>query len=126
MNNSCRQDFLSLHFSISPLFLGLALLKAFKGRIKEKKMEPEILTVTNKVNMHMRTAQKIIEAITPYPDCALVIIHKGREINARSVIFIMSAAMKTGDECQLKASGPGSAEALEAVANLFNDGFGEL
>jgi len=49
----------------------------------------------------------------------------GYQINGKSIIGVMTLAAEQGAELELTFDGPDEAEAAEALATLFDEGFGE-
>ena len=47
------------------------------------------------------------------------------EANAKSVLSILGACIRCGDEIDIHCTGEDEQEALEALVKLVNDGFGE-
>lgn len=82
------------------------------------------LTVRNKAGIHTRPASMIVRTASKYD--AEVFLRRDRyEINAKSVIGVMTLAAEQGATLQLVADGDDEAEAADALEDLFEDGFGE-
>jgi phosphocarrier protein HPr len=82
------------------------------------------LTVRNKAGIHTRPASMIVRTASKYD--AEVFLRRDRyEINAKSVIGVMTLAAEKGATLQLVVDGEDEAEAADALQALFEDGFGE-
>jgi len=82
------------------------------------------LTVRNKAGIHTRPASMIVRTASKYD--AEVFLRRDRyEINAKSVIGVMTLAAEKGATLQLVVDGEDEAEAADALQDLFEDGFGE-
>jgi len=82
------------------------------------------LTVRNKAGIHTRPASMIVRTASKYD--AEVFLRRDRyEINAKSVIGVMTLAAEKGATLQLVVDGEDETEAADALQDLFEDGFGE-
>ena len=82
-------------------------------------------TVINPQGMHMRPAQIIATKLKEYP-CSVTIKNGAKSVNAKSIMTIMTAAIKCGSEIEIICDGEKEAEALEMLVNLVNSGLGDL
>ncbi len=88
-------------------------------------MREQTLQITDKIGLHARPAALLVKIATLFKsDIALV---KGdKTVSAKSMLAVMSAAIKGGDTITVRASGEDEDEALEAVIALiaadFQDG----
>ena len=80
--------------------------------------------VVNPMGMHMRPAQLFIKEVTPY-DSEVTIVYNGKSINAKSIMFLMSACIKQGSEIEIRCSGDREEECLKAAVALVEAGLGE-
>lgn len=48
-----------------------------------------------------------------------------KSVNAKSVLGVLSACVKQGDEIELICDGPDEAEALEVLTDMIKDGLGD-
>lgn len=48
-----------------------------------------------------------------------------KSVNAKSVLGILSACVKHGDEIELVCDGPDEAEALDTLSKMIQDGLGD-
>jgi phosphocarrier protein HPr len=86
-------------------------------------LEREIL-VQNKLGLHARAAAKLVQLLGAYKSSA-VLVCRGREVNAKSIMGVMLLAAAQGTQVLLRVEGPDEAEAVEAAAALFARFFDE-
>ena len=82
------------------------------------------LIVANKLGLHARATAKLVQLLSSYR-CGATLIAKGREVNAKSIMGVMLLAAGQGTPVMVRVDGEGEAEALEAVAALFERRFDE-
>jgi phosphocarrier protein len=82
------------------------------------------LAVVNRLGLHARASARVVQVASQF-QCALFLLHRGREINAKSIMGLMMLAAGKGSELTLRADGPDEAAAADAIAQLFADRFGE-
>lgn len=83
------------------------------------------VTVTNRAGIHTRPASMIVRTAAKFK--SEFFIHKDAyEINGKSIIGVMTLAAEQGAELTLMFEGSDAEEAAEALAQLFEDGFGEV
>ena len=89
-------------------------------------MEAGCITVevTNEYGLHARPAAMIVRTLNQY-DCEVIIHFNSEEANCRNILDIMSLAAACGERLEIKAQGPGSDLALDALKGLFDSRFGE-
>ena len=81
-------------------------------------------TIRNKLGLHARAAAKIAQTSTQFQS-RIRIIKNGREADAKSMLDIMTLSCPQGTRIELRAEGQDAAEALAALAVLFENRFGE-
>lgn len=86
-------------------------------------LEREI-TISNKLGLHARASAKLVQLLQGY-QCNAFLIHRGREINAKSIMGVMMLAAECGASVVLRASGADEEQAVEAIAALIANKFGE-
>ena len=82
------------------------------------------LTVTNRLGLHARATAKLVQVLSGFR-CNATLSAKGREVNAKSIMGVMLLAAGQGTMVTVRVDGEGEAEALEAVAALFERRFDE-
>ncbi|MEP6483545.1 MAG: HPr family phosphocarrier protein [Rudaea sp.] len=82
------------------------------------------VTIANKLGLHARASAKLVQLLQAYP-CDAWLIHRGREINAKSIMGVMMLAAGVGSTITLRTDGVDEAAALDAMADLFARKFDE-
>jgi phosphocarrier protein HPr len=82
------------------------------------------LTISNKLGLHARASAKLTKLASSFR-CDIYLSRNSRRVNAKSIMGVMMLAAGIGTEVELEADGADDAEALEAIAALVNDKFGE-
>lgn len=87
-------------------------------------MEQLDVLIQHPVGLHARPATLFVEAATRHP--GTVRIRKGaREVNAKSLLSVLSLGVKQGDGVTLLADGDGAADILKNLKELIESNFGE-
>ena len=80
--------------------------------------------ITNRLGLHARAAAKLVHTANSFK--SEVFIGTGEEeVNAKSILGLLTLAATKGTPLTVRAEGPDEAAAVEAVAALFEDKFGE-
>lgn len=87
-------------------------------------IEKEIV-IKNKAGLHTRPAAAIVKLAAKFKS-DFFIEKDGIEINAKSIISVMTLAAPKGSKLKLRFKGADEAQAAEAIVKLFEDGFGEV
>lgn len=82
------------------------------------------IVIINKLGLHARATAKLVATASEY-DCSVKLGRDGREVDAKNIMQIMMLAASKGTEVELVADGPDEHEAIEALAALINNYFGE-
>jgi len=82
------------------------------------------LKLINRLGLHARAASKLVQAASAYRS-QLWLEHKGRRVNAKSIMGVLLLAAPCGSDLTLEASGPDETEAANAIARLVAERFGE-
>lgn len=82
------------------------------------------VTVVNKLGLHARAAAKFVTLACKF-DADIKLVREGREVNAKSIMGVMMLAAGQGASVELRATGDDAEAAVEALARLVQDGFGE-
>jgi phosphocarrier protein len=80
--------------------------------------------VVNRLGLHARASARLVQLLAPFRS-QVFLGHRGRRINAKSIMGLMMLAAARGSTLTLEADGPDEAEVVEAVLALFADRFGE-
>jgi phosphocarrier protein len=82
------------------------------------------VAVVNRLGLHGRAcAQVVLHAARFRANVSLIVA--GRRASARSIVAVMMLAASVGATVRLEAEGPDAAAAVDAIATLFDQGFGE-
>lgn len=80
--------------------------------------------IKNKSGLHVRPAGVLVKEIQPF-ESSVTLKFKDKEYNAKSVLGIMSACIKSGDEVTFEVDGPDENDALAAIEKAVESGLGE-
>jgi phosphocarrier protein HPr len=84
------------------------------------------LTIVNQKGLHARASAKFVTFVARLPDGLLVEVEKdGQKVTGTSIMGLMMLGAAKGCEVILHVSGEGADMALEKLAGLITDGFGE-
>ncbi|HET6914028.1 MAG TPA: HPr family phosphocarrier protein [Rhodanobacteraceae bacterium] len=87
-------------------------------------MQERPITVSNKLGLHARASAKLVQRVQAFRS-QVWLVHGTREVNAKSIMGVMMLAAGIGTELVIRADGPDEAEAVQAVAELFERKFDE-
>jgi phosphocarrier protein HPr len=82
------------------------------------------MKIQNELGLHARAATKLVQLASKYP-CELTLTKDGHEVNGKSIMGVLMLVASKGSTVTLKAKGEKAAEAIEAIAKLIDDKFGE-
>ncbi|HNK31200.1 MAG TPA: HPr family phosphocarrier protein [Plasticicumulans sp.] len=82
------------------------------------------LTIVNKLGLHARAAAKFVTIASSY-QAAIQVTKGGRIVNGKSIMGVMMLAAGKGSVITLSADGPDAEAALDGLATLVADRFGE-
>ena len=82
------------------------------------------LTVSNRLGLHARATAKLVQVLSGFR-CNATLAAKGREVNAKSIMGVMLLAAGQGTVVTVRVDGEDEAQAMEAVAALFERRFDE-
>ena len=80
--------------------------------------------INNPSGLHMRPAGIFVKAVTPFKSSVTFNI-RGNTYNAKSMINVLSAAVKSGNEIELVIEGEDEQVCLDAVVAAIESGLGE-
>ena len=87
-------------------------------------MTQQTVTIENKTGIHARPASIFVQTATKFKS-KVQIQAKGKTVDAKSILMIMSMGLVKGTEMTIVADGPDEAEAVKALVDLVNSKFGE-
>jgi phosphocarrier protein HPr len=82
------------------------------------------VTIVNKLGLHARAAAKLVTLASKFKS-DIRIRRNGREVRGKSIMGVMMLAAGIGAQITLIAEGPDEAEAIDALARLIAERFGE-
>ena len=82
------------------------------------------LEIVNKLGLHARASAKLTQAAAQFSS-EVWLSRNERRVNAKSIMGVMMLAAARGSIIVLETDGPDQAEALEALAQLVANRFGE-
>lgn len=82
------------------------------------------VTIKNPTGLHLRPAGIFCNTAVQF-DCKVTFQYGNTSANAKSVLSVLGACVKMGDEIVLTCEGKGEEEALAAMVQAVEDGLGE-
>jgi phosphocarrier protein HPr len=82
------------------------------------------ITISNKLGLHARASAKLVQLLQGFQADAFL-VHRGREVNAKSIMGVMMLAAGIGSQITLRTNGVDEAAALDAMFDLFQRKFDE-
>lgn len=83
-----------------------------------------VVTVINKLGLHARAATKLVNCASGF-DAEVNLTRGAREVNAKSIMGVLTLAASIGTELTITADGSDEKAALKVLLALVNDRFGE-
>jgi phosphocarrier protein len=80
--------------------------------------------VTNPLGMHARPSAMLVQTASKFKS-EIWITKDGREVNAKSMLGVMTLAAEMGSTLIIRADGPDEDKAIDALARIFELRFGE-
>jgi phosphocarrier protein len=87
-------------------------------------MKKKIIVVLNKMGLHARPAAMLVQITNEYQS-TVKILKDGFEVDAKSIMDIITLAAGQRSKLNFLADGPDENEVLVAIENLFKSKFGE-
>ena len=80
--------------------------------------------IENKTGIHARPASVFVQTATKFKS-KIQIEAKGKKVDAKSILMLMSMGLVKGTEITIEADGPDEADAVAALKELIVTKFGE-
>lgn len=80
--------------------------------------------IVNRLGLHARAAAKLVHLAGNF-ESNITLMRNGEEVDAKSILGILLLAAAQGSEVTIRCEGTDEEEALEAIAGLFAERFGE-
>jgi len=87
-------------------------------------MQQREIEIVNNLGLHARASAKLTQLAAKFP-CEVSLSRNGRKVNAKSIMGVMMLAANKGSKVILETDGADEAAAIEALAALISDRFGE-
>ncbi|MGH7629374.1 MAG: HPr family phosphocarrier protein [Gemmatimonadales bacterium] len=81
-------------------------------------------TIVNSLGLHARPAAQFVRLASSFASDILV-SKDGIDVNGKSIMGVMMLAAERGSAIRIRASGDDAERAVDALAKLVADGFGE-
>lgn len=82
------------------------------------------IEVVNSQGLHARPAHQVVMLANQFP-CTLLVSKGELEVDAKSIMSLMMLAAEKGSKLLIVAEGERASEAVNAMKELFESGFGE-
>jgi phosphocarrier protein len=84
------------------------------------------VTIVNQKGLHARASAKFVTFVSRLPDGLLVHVEKdGQSVTGSSIMGLMMLGAAKGSDITIHVAGDGADMALDKLAGLVTDGFGE-
>ena len=83
------------------------------------------IIVKNKLGVHARPAAMLVKTAAAFR-ADILLAREGQVINGKSIMGVMMLAANLGSEVTISAKGEDEQKAVEAIAKLFEEKFGEV
>lgn len=87
-------------------------------------MVSQKVVISNPTGLHLRPAGIFCNIANKF-ECKVMFEYDNTSANAKSVLSVLGACIKTGDEITLVCEGEGEEEALRAMVEAVESGLGE-
>ena len=87
-------------------------------------MVSQKVVIKNPTGLHLRPAGKLCKEAMRFRSL-ITFTFRGSTANAKSVLSVLGACVKCGDEIELICDGSDEAEALSDMVKIIEDGLGE-
>ena len=87
-------------------------------------MVERTVQIVNKNGLHARPAAEIVKISAKFQS-EITLVKDGMEVNGKSIMGVMMLAAECGASVLLKADGADAEQALDALATLIANKFGE-
>jgi phosphocarrier protein len=82
------------------------------------------VTIVNRNGLHARPAAEIVKLASKYAS-DITMVREDLEVNGKSIMGVMMLAAECGATLTVRAHGPDSQQAVDAIAELVARKFGE-
>jgi phosphotransferase system HPr (HPr) family protein len=82
------------------------------------------LLIGHELGLHARPAALFVQTAQRFK-CQVSVARDTQQVNAKSILSVLSLAVSQGTTVQVRAEGPDAAEAVAALTQLAADNFGD-
>jgi phosphocarrier protein len=90
----------------------------------EYTVSEQTVEITNKLGIHARPAALFVKEAGKYQS-DISVFKNGQEVNGKSIMGVMMLAVECGSKITIRARGPDSERAVEALVRLVHAKFDE-
>lgn len=87
-------------------------------------MEQRAITIINQRGLHARAASKFVKLAGQF-DADITVTKDGQAVSGRSIMGLMMLAAAIGTTVDITCEGADATNAMQAIAELIDDKFGE-
>ncbi len=87
-------------------------------------MVTQKVVIKNPTGLHLRPAGNLCKVAMNFKS-HITFMYGENSANAKSVLSVLGACIKCGDELEFRCEGPDEEEALEALVSAIESGLGE-
>ncbi len=80
--------------------------------------------IVNRLGLHARAAAQLVQTANRF-NSDVTVAKDGEEVNAKSIMGLLMLAAPLGATVTVTVAGEDADEAMKAIGQLINDGFGE-
>lgn len=82
------------------------------------------VSIVNEAGLHARPAAALVKVASKFDSDFFIHMH-GYRVNGKSILGVMTLAAEKGAELEIEVDGSDEQEAIEAITELIENGFGE-
>ena len=87
-------------------------------------MEKKEFHVVAETGIHARPATLLVQTASKF-NSDVNLEYKGKSVNLKSIMGVMAGGLSQGTEIEIRANGADEQEAVDTLAALIENGFGE-
>lgn len=87
-------------------------------------MVSQLVKITNPTGLHLRPAGNLCREAVKFKS-KITFDYRGNTANAKSVLSVLGASIKSGDEITIICDGEDEEDALTRLVTFVNEGLGE-
>jgi phosphocarrier protein len=84
----------------------------------------QTVTIANAYGLHARPAAEFVKLASKF-EAEILVMKDTLEVNGKSIMGVMMLAAEKGSEILIRGRGADAEQAVQALAGLVADGFGE-